>query len=62
MIGGLAEALSIPGVSVHIYGKSATRPHRKMGHVTILDENPDAACAKAESVRQLITITAEDHP
>lgn len=62
VIAGLAEALSIPGVSVHIYGKSATRPHRKMGHVTILDENLDSACAKAESVRQLITITAEDHP
>jgi 5-(carboxyamino)imidazole ribonucleotide synthase len=26
--------LSVPGVAVHIYGKAAVRPGRKMGHVT----------------------------
>jgi 5-(carboxyamino)imidazole ribonucleotide synthase len=62
VIQGLRAALAIPGVSVHIYGKAATRPWRKMGHVTILDADPQQACHKAEQVRQLITITGEDHP
>src|SRR5208283_6083752 len=26
--------LSVPGAAVHLYGKSAARPGRKMGHVT----------------------------
>jgi 5-(carboxyamino)imidazole ribonucleotide synthase len=31
---GLTEALSIAGVSVHLYGKNVCRPYRKMGHLT----------------------------
>src|SRR5205823_4105749 len=31
---GLEQALAIPNVSVHIYGKAETRPERKMGHIT----------------------------
>ena len=29
-----ARWLTVPGTSVHIYGKGEARPHRKMGHVT----------------------------
>jgi 5-(carboxyamino)imidazole ribonucleotide synthase len=29
-----AEWLTVPGASVHLYGKGAPRPGRKMGHVT----------------------------
>jgi len=28
--------LTIPGAAVHLYGKAAVRPGRKMGHVTRL--------------------------
>jgi 5-(carboxyamino)imidazole ribonucleotide synthase len=31
---GLADALAVPGVAVHLYGKAMARPGRKMGHVT----------------------------
>ncbi len=62
VIQGLGAALAIPGVSVHIYGKAATKPFRKMGHVTVLDTTVAAARAKAEAVRSLLTITGEDHP
>jgi 5-(carboxyamino)imidazole ribonucleotide synthase len=30
----LRSWLTIPGASVHLYGKTAVRPGRKMGHVT----------------------------
>jgi 5-(carboxyamino)imidazole ribonucleotide synthase len=33
---GLETALQVPGVTVHLYGKKASRPGRKMGHVTAL--------------------------
>ena len=34
-----AKWLSVPGTSVHLYGKAHARPGRKMGHVTrVLDE------------------------
>ncbi|MGE5153844.1 MAG: 5-(carboxyamino)imidazole ribonucleotide synthase [Bdellovibrio bacteriovorus] len=62
LIKGLAAALAIPGVGVHIYGKAATAPFRKMGHVTVLDDDLQAARRKAEQVRALIEITGEDHP
>ncbi len=33
---GLEKILALPGVHVHLYGKSDTQPFRKMGHITIL--------------------------
>ena len=62
VIKGMAAALAIPGVCIHIYGKAATKPFRKMGHVTVLDADIAAARAKAERVRELLEITGEDHP
>lgn len=38
--------LAIKGVSVHIYGKSETRPFRKMGHVTVVDDDRASAYQK----------------
>jgi 5-(carboxyamino)imidazole ribonucleotide synthase len=59
VIRGLQQALSIPGVSVHIYGKGRSTPNRKMGHVTVVDENLDKAKSKAERVRELLSISGE---
>ena len=57
---GMAAALAIPGVCVHLYGKASTSPFRKMGHVTVLDKDLDSARKKAEQVRDLITIIGEE--
>jgi 5-(carboxyamino)imidazole ribonucleotide synthase len=62
VIRGMAAALAIPGVCVHIYGKAATSPFRKMGHVTVLDRDLGEARRKAERVRDVLEITGEDHP
>jgi len=62
VINGMAAVMAIPGVCVHIYGKAEVKPHRKMGHVTILDRDTEAAKRKASEVRSLITITGEHHP
>jgi 5-(carboxyamino)imidazole ribonucleotide synthase len=36
-------ALSFPGIKLHLYGKSAARPGRKMGHLTALAATSDEA-------------------
>ncbi|MEW6106530.1 MAG: 5-(carboxyamino)imidazole ribonucleotide synthase [Bacillota bacterium] len=59
IVEGLREAMSIPGVSVHVYGKWQTRPFRKMGHVTILDEDLEEARKKALRVKEILKIKAE---
>jgi len=55
---GLEEALSIDGVYIHLYGKKFTKPFRKMGHITITDENRDLLLSKAEKVKTIIKVKA----
>jgi 5-(carboxyamino)imidazole ribonucleotide synthase len=55
---GLEEVLKIKGVYVHLYGKKLTKPFRKMGHVTIVDNDLDSLKKKANFVKQTLKITA----
>lgn len=58
MIEGLDDALKEKGVYVHLYGKKITKPFRKMGHVTIIDENLEMLKAKAKKIKGLIKVKA----
>ncbi len=40
-----------PGVSLHLYGKQSASPGRKMGHITVLDQDPDVALRRALAAR-----------
>ena len=51
---GMQEVLSIPGASVHVYGKKETRPYRKMGHVTVTDSTIESAMEKSQLVHQTL--------
>lgn len=51
---GLADALRLPGVHVHVYGKTRSARGRKMGHVTALGTTPDEAADKAQRAADLI--------
>ena len=53
---GLAEAVAIPGVYPHLYGKAETRPFRKMGHVTILGDSIESLAKKAEQVKSHLKV------
>ncbi|HRY73306.1 MAG TPA: 5-(carboxyamino)imidazole ribonucleotide synthase, partial [Spirochaetia bacterium] len=55
---GLEEALAVPGVAVHLYGKREVRPFRKMGHLTAVGATVEEALARAEAARALIRIVA----
>lgn len=53
---GLDDLLAIEGASIFLYGKKETRPQRKMGHVTIVDQNADALKHKVEEVKKVIKV------
>jgi 5-(carboxyamino)imidazole ribonucleotide synthase len=43
-----------PAVKIHLYGKRAPAPGRKMGHLTVLDPDPQSALARALAARQAL--------
>jgi len=55
---GLENAIGETGVFPHIYGKEMTKPYRKMGHVTVLDNTTDDALIKAQRTQELIKVIA----
>lgn len=52
----IEKIMAIDGVTPHIYGKRETRPFRKMGHVTIVNENMVEARRIAEDVKNSIRV------
>lgn len=61
IVHGLREALAIPGLSFHLYGKAQTRPLRKMGHVTILGETVEEVLIKTQKAKAVLRITAREN-
>jgi len=55
----IEDILKMDGVTPHIYGKKQTRPFRKMGHVTIVNENITEARQVAEKVKNTIKVISE---
>lgn len=53
------EILKMKGVTPHIYGKKETRPFRKMGHVTIVNEDLGEARRIAEEVKRTIEVISQ---
>jgi 5-(carboxyamino)imidazole ribonucleotide synthase len=43
----------VPGVRLHLYGKTEPRPGRKMGHLTALAASADEAVARVVEARRL---------
>jgi 5-(carboxyamino)imidazole ribonucleotide synthase len=55
---GLEEVLAMEGVYPHFYGKSETKPFRKMGHVTIIANSVDELADKVHLVKNTIKVIA----
>ena len=51
------QIIGIEGVNPHIYGKFETKPNRKMGHVTVINQDIDKAKKLAEEIKETIIIT-----
>ena len=46
-----ADALAMPGIRLHLYGKQEAKPGRKMGHLTALAESPQIAAGLVRDAR-----------
>ena len=55
----ISEIMAMNGVTPHIYGKKQTRPFRKMGHVTIVDEDINEARRVAQKVKETIKVISK---
>lgn len=55
----IEKIMAIDGVTPHIYGKRETRPFRKMGHVTIVNEDMNEARRIAEEVKNSIKVISK---
>ena len=51
----LAAALRVPGVALHLYGKSEARPGRKMGHLTATADSVEEAEEKVLRARTALS-------
>jgi 5-(carboxyamino)imidazole ribonucleotide synthase len=55
----IEKIMAMDGVTPHIYGKKQTRPFRKMGHVTIVNEDISEARRIAEEVKKTIKVISK---
>ena len=55
---GIEKILKCPGVYVHLYGKALTKPFRKMGHVTVVDQDRKKAIEKARYVQRTLKVVS----
>lgn len=60
-----AAVLALPGVHLHLYGKEAAKPGRKMGHLTVTAGDPASARRIADEVAHRLGLPrdgADDEP
>ena len=55
---GIEKVLALPGVYLHLYGKAQTKPFRKMGHATVVNNTLEEAKAIAKKVQEELRIIA----
>ena len=55
---GIEKVMGLPGVAVHLYGKSDTRPGRKMGHVTLLQNHDMSLEEQIDFVKKNMKVMA----
>ncbi|RST27541.1 5-(carboxyamino)imidazole ribonucleotide synthase [Chryseobacterium lacus] len=53
---GIEEILKLPKTYVHLYGKSETKPGRKMGHINVLADSRKELMEKLIRIKSLIKV------
>lgn len=53
---GVENLFDIEDTYLHLYGKKLTKPGRKMGHITILEDDLEALKAKIETVKAALVV------
>ena len=55
---GIETVLQMEGAFIHLYGKKYTKPQRKMGHITILDDDFESLQEKVKNINATIKVIA----
>lgn len=55
---GLEEVLKLPKTYVHLYGKTETKPGRKMGHINVLADSREELLEKLNHIKTLVRVIA----
>ena len=55
---GLEEVLKLPKTYVHLYGKTETKPGRKMGHINVLANSREELLEKLNYIKTLVRVIA----
>lgn len=53
---GVEQALRLGSVYVHLYGKTTTKPYRKMGHITVANRSVSRAIRTANFIKDHIKV------
>ena len=53
---GMEKVMALEGVYMHLYGKKYTKPFRKMGHITVVDQNREGAIEKAKLIKETLKV------
>ncbi|WP_312902393.1 5-(carboxyamino)imidazole ribonucleotide synthase [Chryseobacterium taichungense] len=56
---GMEEVLKLPETYIHLYGKTETKPGRKMGHINVLAESREELMEKLVMVKGMVRVIAE---
>ena len=56
---GIEELLAIEGVNLFLYGKKETKPQRKMGHITIVDQDIEVLKQKVKKVKESLKVVSD---
>jgi len=55
---GMEEVLKLPETYVHLYGKTETKPGRKMGHINVLADSREELMEKLVEVKAMVRVIA----
>ena len=55
---GMSDIMELPGVHLHLYGKKITKPFRKMGHITIVNDDPEELKVISRKVKNTLKVKA----
>lgn len=55
---GLERVMQVEGVYIHMYGKTTTKPYRKLGHFNVIANSNEECIQKMNEVREYLRIKA----
>ncbi|MEY8759535.1 5-(carboxyamino)imidazole ribonucleotide synthase [Chryseobacterium tongliaoense] len=55
---GMEDVLKLPKTYIHLYGKTETKPGRKMGHINVLADSKEELMEKLVKVKEMVRVIA----